>query len=102
MMYAPIERSKDQGRELLRRWRKIAGDGRSKNKQCFMCDNANNLVQLTHASYGGPHARWGAKHDRVRSRNRFRTNSRRPRAAVPNTRNGLDTLALPRKDFPDR
>src|SRR5262249_53621633 len=62
MMYAPIERSKDQGRELLRRWRKIAGDGRSKNKQCLMCDNANNLVQLTHASYGGPHARWGAKH----------------------------------------
>jgi hypothetical protein len=36
--------------------------------------------------------------DRVRSRNRFRTNPLRPRAAVSNTRNGLDTLALPRKD----
>jgi TRAP-type mannitol/chloroaromatic compound transport system substrate-binding protein len=26
---------------------------RPKNKQCFMCDNANNLVQLTHALHGG-------------------------------------------------
>ena len=50
------------------------------------------------------HQRRGAK-DRGEYRmtwfaleNRFRTNSLRPRAAVPNTRNGLDTLALLQKD----
>ena len=40
-------------RELLRRWRKVVGDGRPKNQQSFMCDNANNLLQLTHASHIG-------------------------------------------------
>jgi hypothetical protein len=43
-------------RELLRRWRKVVGDGRPKNKQRFMCDKANNLLQLTHASHKPTHA----------------------------------------------